>query len=91
MHAKHAPARPQGHVCLRHPCARPRTSALRRRTTANHGELKGPAAARAEEPQNPQEVAKTVFGIEYERHGETRPDVAKCLAFIDKVAAQLAG
>jgi sugar phosphate isomerase/epimerase len=35
--------------------------------------------------------AKTVFGIEYEHHGETRPDVAKCLAFIDKVAGQLAG
>ncbi len=35
--------------------------------------------------------AKTVFGIEYERHGETRPDIAKCLAFLDKIAAQLAG
>lgn len=35
--------------------------------------------------------ARLVFGIEYERHGETRPDVAKCLAFIDKVAAGLAG
>ena len=33
--------------------------------------------------------AKPVFGIEYEQHGETRPDLAKCLAFIDKVAAKL--
>jgi hypothetical protein len=39
----------------------------------------------------PGKGAKTVFGIEYERRGETRPDVATCLAFIDKVAAQLAG
>jgi sugar phosphate isomerase/epimerase len=35
--------------------------------------------------------AKPLFGIEYEQHGETRPDLAKCLAFIDKVAAKLAG
>jgi sugar phosphate isomerase/epimerase len=33
--------------------------------------------------------AKPVFGIEYEQHGETRPDLAKCLAYIDKVAGKL--
>jgi len=36
--------------------------------------------------------AKVVFGIEYERGGyETRPEIAQSLAFMEKVAAKLAG
>ncbi|MGQ9574152.1 MAG: sugar phosphate isomerase/epimerase family protein [Thermoguttaceae bacterium] len=35
--------------------------------------------------------ARPVFGIEYERGGETRPELARCLAYFDKVAAGLAG
>ena len=35
--------------------------------------------------------AKVVFGIEYERHGDTMPDLVQSLAYFEKVAAALGG